>query len=1291
MRSFNSPALRTPQVQLLSNGRYHMVVSSAGGGYSRWHDLALTRWREDATRDCWGTFIYLRDEATREYWSVAYQPTLRPCDDYETIFARGSAKFRQRYNELESRTQICVSPEDDVELRRVMLTNHSAAPRTIQLTSYAEVVLTHPGADVAHPTFSNLFVQTEFVRTHSVILCKRRPRSEKEQTPWFVHTMAGEHSAQGAISCETDRASFIGRGRTPTGPMAMERDSFSNTTGSVLDPIVSLRRTFVVAPAETVCIDFMLGVAESREAALALAEKYHDFHTTGRSFDSAKYHDEVAMLEFDGAEAELEMYEQLAGALVYVDPARRAGASVLLRNRQGQSGLWRQGISGDAPILLLHASDPTKIGIVKQLVQAHSLWRRKGLAADLIILTEGVDGSGQHLHDQVVDLVMSRPETERLEKPAGIFVLRGEEVAEDDRVLLESMARIVLSDEADFNLSGSAGFGPHSGEPGPPRRAEARVTARAEARVTSQGELIFHNGFGGFTPDGREYAITLQPGQTTPAPWVNVLANPNFGTVVSESGGAYTWAENSHEFRLTPWNNDPVTDAGGEAFYLRDEQSGFFWSPTPLPAPGTTPYVIRHGFGYSVFEHMEYGIISELTIYVATDAPVKFAAFRLRNASDRPRRISITGCWEWILGDSRERSLLHVQTEMDPETGALLARNSFNPDFSDRIAFIDVDDPLRTITGDRNEFFGRNGTPANPAALKLVDLSGATGAGLDPCGAVRVTIDLPAGRECEAGFRLGAGRSLAEVQELIGRFRGAEAGQAALEEVRRYWRETLGTVQVETPDPSVDVLANGWLLYQALSCRLWGRTGFYQSGGAFGFRDQLQDVMALVHAEPGLVRDHLLRAAAHQFREGDVLHWWHPPTGRGVRTRVSDDYLWLPYVTCRYVSCVGDTSVLDEQVPYLVGRPVKPEEESYYDLPKRSEASDTVYQHCVRAIEHGLRFGAHGLPLMGTCDWNDGMNLVGSQGRGESVWLGFFLYDALIRFADLARGRNDNTFAERCVDEAQRLQEIIERHGWDGEWYRRAYFDNGAPLGSQQNSECQIDSLPQSWSVLSGAGDAQRVRQAMKAVNERLVRSDGKLIQLLDPPFDRSEPNPGYIKGYVPGVRENGGQYTHAAVWVTMAFAYLGDYDRAWELVGLLNPINHGATAADVAVYKVEPYVVAADVYAVAPHTGRGGWTWYTGSAGWLYRLLIETLLGLNLEGGRLRLTPRLPKEWAGFGVHYRYRQTLYHINVSKVSPASPEPGKTLLDGVMLADQTVPLVDDRREHHVEVRLGSSEQ
>jgi cellobiose phosphorylase len=871
-----------------------------------------------------------------------------------------------------------------------------------------------------------------------------------------------------------------------------------------------------------------------------------------------------------------------------------------------------------------------------------------------------------------------------MDKPGGIFVRRLEQIPNDDRVLLQSAARIVLDDEKGTLAEQLERR--NVLEPLVPALTPTRTAGPDPARPAPLRELLFPNGLGGFTCDGREYVITLLAGQMTPAPWVNVLANPSFGTVVSESGGAYTWAENAHEFRLTPWSDDPVQDTTGEALYIRDEQTGQFWSPAPLPARGAMPYVVRHGFGYTVFEHTEHGIASELWIYVAMDAPVKFMVLKLRNVSGRSRRVSATGYYEWVLGDLRQKSLLHVQTEVDLRTGALLARNYYNTEFPDRIAFIDVNDAMRTLTGDRKEFLGRNGSLAEPAALKRARLSGNVGAGLDPCGAVQVAFDLPDGQERETCFRLGVGRNAGEVQYLIQRFRKVDAGRIALEGVWAYWNRTLGTVNVETPDPAVDVLANGWLLYQTLCCRVWGRSGFYQSGGAYGFRDQLQDVMALVHAEPALTREHLLRCAGRQFREGDVQHWWHPPAGRGVRTHFSDDYLWLPYATCRYVSCVADSGVLDEKIPFLEARPVKPEEEAYYDLPNCSEESGTLYQHCVRAIERGLRFGEHGLPLIGGGDWNDGMNLVGNQGRGESVWLAFFLYDVLTQFARLARAHSDPAFADRCLAQARQLQENIEQHAWDGQWYRRAYFDNGEPLGSKINPECQIDSLPQSWSVISGAGDPLRSRQAMQSVDQRLVRRDAGLIQLFDPPFDKSPLNPGYIKGYIPGVRENGGQYTHGAIWTAMAFALMGESEPAWELFALLNPVHHGGTPAQIATYKVEPYVVAADVYAAAPHVGRGGWTWYTGSAGWMYRLLIETLLGVNLEGDRLRLAPRLPNAWTTFKIHYRYRQTVFHITIARLDADSSGASLLTLDGQGMPGDTIPLRDDRREHVVEMKI-----
>ena len=803
-------------------------------------------------------------------------------------------------------------------------------------------------------------------------------------------------------------------------------------------------------------------------------------------------------------------------------------------------------------------------------------------------------------------------------------------------------------------------------------------------------ELIFCNELGGFTADGREYVISIAPGQTTPAPWVNVLANPTFGTLVSESGSANTWSENAQEFRLTPWSNDPVGDANTEAYYLRDEESGRFWSPTPLPSGGAAPYVTRHGFGYSVFEHSEEGIDSEVVVYVAIDAPIKFVMLKLRNGSGRRRRLSVTGYLEWVLGDERAKTRMHVSTELDTDSGALFARNPYNTEFAGRIAFFDVDDiATASVCGDRGGFLGRNGTLRNPAAITRPALSGIVGAALDPCAAIRLPFELADGQTREIVFRLGAGGSAEQARQLVQRWRGSGPAHDAFTAVKRYWQHTLGAVQVETPDPSLDVLTNGWLVYQILACRLWGRNAFYQSSGAFGFRDQLQDVMALVQAAPELVREHLLRCASRQFPEGDVQHWWHPPSGRGVRTCCSDDYLWLPFATCRYIAATGDAGVLDESAHFLEGRALKDEEASYYDLPKQSDQVANLYDHCLRAIQHGLRFGAHGLPLMGSGDWNDGMNLVGAGGKGESVWLGFFLYAVLMQFGELAQRRGDASFAERCSSESARLRDAIEQNSWDGAWYRRAWFDDGSPLGTSSNTECRIDSIAQSWSVLSGAGNAQRARMAMDAVDRQLVHRDAALIQLLDPPFDRSKPNPGYIQGYVRGVRENGGQYTHAAVWATMAFAALGDAARAWELFTLINPVNHAKSPDAIALYKTEPYVLASDVYALAPHTGRGGWTWYTGSAGWMYQLILESLLGLRLEADKLHFAPCVPGDWKSFKVHYRYLETVYHITVLQMSVVGGG-SRLMVDGVELRGPAISLVDDGRPHAVEVSIHTAQ-
>ncbi|MBK8162925.1 MAG: cyclic beta 1-2 glucan synthetase [Gammaproteobacteria bacterium] len=1280
----------TPEVKLLSNGRYNIMVTNAGGGYSRWKDRAVTRWREDSTCDNWGTFIYLRDVSSGDYWSATHQPTLKRAESYEAMFSEGRAEYRRRDHDYEAYSEIVVSPEDDIELRRVRITNHSRVRRIIEVTSYAEVVLAAPAADAMQPSFGNLFVQTEIIPTCRAILCTRRPRSVSDQTPWMFHLMATHGADIGKISYETDRMRFIGRGRTVAAPLALSGIAdLSGSEGSVLDPIVAIRCRIVIEPGQSATIDLVSGASNSREACMELVKKYQDRHLADRAFDLAWTHSSVNLRQINATEADAQLYGRLAGFVLYANAALRAEAGIIMQNRRGQSGLWGYAISGDLPIVLLKIADEANINLARQMIQCHAYWRLKGLAVDLVIWNEDHVGYRHRLQDLIVGLIATGTEANAIDRPGGIFVRSAEQISNEDRILLQAVARVIIADSHGSLVEQVNRRGFADKRVARLRPTRAHRPEPAALPDTPRQDLILGNDLGGFTADGSEYVITTVQAQMTPMPWVNVIANPGFGTVVSESGLAYTWSENAHEFRLTPWSNDPVGTSGGEAFYLRDEESGHFWSPTPLPSRGAMPYLSRHGFGYSVFEHTAGGIHSELWVYVDLEEAVKFSVLKVRNGSGRMRRLSATGYVEWVLGDLRPKTAMHVVTEIDPASGALFARNAYNTEFVGRVAFFDVDDISRTLTGNRTEFLGRNGTLENPAGLSRTQLSGKVGPAQDPCGAIQVPFDLADGQEREIIFRLGAGIDLEQARKLAQRMRKTGTARNALEKVRQYWTHTLGAVQIETPDPSLNVLANGWLLYQTLACRLWARSGFYQSGGAFGFRDQLQDVMALVHAEPRLVREHLLRCAGRQYPEGDVQHWWHPPYGRGVRTRCSDDYLWLPLATCRYVLSSGDTGVLDESVHFLEGRTLGVEEESYSDMPGHSTDAASLYEHCVRAILQGLRFGEHGLPLMGSGDWNDGMNLVGIHGKGESVWLAFFLYEVLMSFAELAHLHDDPPIAERCRKEAQLLRRNIEQHAWDGAWYRRAYFDDGSPLGSSSNHECTIDSISQSWSVLSGAGDLERSSMAMDAMDRRLVRRDHGLIQLLDPPFDKSAMNPGYIKGYVPGVRENGGQYTHAAVWAAMAFAALGDSRRAWELLALINPLNHVQTAQAVDIYKTEPYVVAADVYAIAPHTGRGGWTWYTGSAGWLYRLIVESLLGLKLEDGRLRFTPCIPEDWTEFSLRYRYCGTTYRISILQMSAA--EGATVTLDGIAQTDNTIPLTDDHLDHTVEVRIKPSRQ
>ena len=1286
LRRITDPDLPVPEAHLLSNGNYHVMVTHAGGSFSRWHGLALTRWREDFTRDNWGTFLYLRDVATGDVWSNTFQPRCRRADREEAIFTQGRAEFRRGVFDIETQTEICVSPEDDVEIRRVTLNNRGRLERRLELTSYAEVVLAPPAADLAHRVFSSLFVQTEILPGGETVLCTRRRRDDREPEVWYFHQLCVPGQT-GRASGETDRARFLGRNRTPAHPVALENPAgetaaLSNTAGFVLDPIAAVRQPVTVTTDDPRQAFLICGAATSREAAVALAEKYRDRHFVDRAFDMAWSHSQIVMRLLNVTEAETQVFGRLASSVLYANPRNRAPWTVVASNRLGQQGLWRFGISGDLPIILLRIGDIRHLDLVTDVLRAHAYWRLKGLESDLVILNEDFSGYRATLNDRILTAINASPVADRLDKPGGIFLRRIENLSEEDRILFQSVARVVLTDGAEsLREQVERHYSPR--RPPPPLEPEAEGSEEAPEPLAPRPRII-ENGMGGFTPDGREYIIRLEPGEATPAPWVNVIAGRRLGMVVSESGGLYTWVDNAHEYRLTPWHNDPVGDPTGEAFYLRDEATGRYWSLTPRPAPGRAGTVCRHGFGYSVFEHTEDGLASELWLYAALDAPVRCAVVKLTNTSDRQRRVSLTAFHELVLGEWRHDNLMHIHTETDSQSGLLLARNPYSRIFPQRVVFASCSEDEFLADGDRTEFLGRNGSLERPAALARERLSGRTGARYDPAAVLQTFLDLAPGESHEVVFTLGATDEVDEARRLFRQYGGPAGARAALEAVWEHWSRLLGAVRVDLPgEPAFNALVNGWLLYQVLSCRLWGRSGYYQSGGAFGFRDQLQDAMALVHAEPALLRDQILLCASRQFREGDVQHWWHPPTGAGVRTRISDDRLWLPQAVARYVMATGDTAVLDEPAPFLDARPLAEDEESRYDQHLPTSGTAPLYEHCLRAIRISLAFGAHGMPLIGGGDWNDGLNRVGRGGRGESVWLAWFVCDTLRRFEAVTRLRGDEATAAWCREERETLAARTESAAWDGDWYRRATFDDGTPLGTAADEECRLDAISQSWAVLSGAGLAGRAQRAMASVRTHLIRPDDGLILLLDPPFDKTPRDPGYIKSYPPGIRENGSQYTHAAIWTAMAFAELGEHDTAWQLFRMLTPTTHADTPAAAARYRVEPYVMTADIYSVPPHTGRGGWSWYTGAAAWMYRLAVETLLGIERHPDHLKVVPRLPSTGPGnFQVTYRHGGATYYIAVQPAPPGAA-PG-VVVDGAPRPDGQIPLHDDGRDHAVTV-------
>ncbi len=1271
-----------PESLIMGNGRLSCTWTTAGAGSASWQGRALTRGLTHGPIEDNAAAIYLQDLDNGAIWRMGRGPGTK------ARFHAHMAEIQHREAGINATLEVCVAPRDDIEIRRINLVNTSGQPREIAVTSFAEPVLARTEDHERHPAFSKLFLAAEYLAEDRALIFSRRPRQAQDRPPVLLHRILGNTHKPAEVSFTTDRWTFLGRDGNPAQPSGLISGRGSGLDGRLgysLDPVIALQGRLRLAPGEQCRLAFVTVAAASRETALDIARRYGDDAALGWAQDEARRAAAIEAAGLSLAQPDLALAQGLASRLMTGTDSLRQPRPALRDSLSGQPALWSMGLSGDLPIVVISKADDTPDAILTRMVQIHRWWHRRGFLVDLLVLRQGAAGYDEPVRQQLSAAMREAGVVEGLGERGGIHLRVSEQIGTAALQALQSAARVWI-DGSSANLSEALREPPQDREPAPLFVPVTGPEPRALPEVDRPANLQFDNGLGGFTPEG-DYMIHLSAGAKTPQPWCNVIANDSFGTVVTEAGGGFTWAGNSGENRLTPWSNDPVADPPGETLYLRDEETADIWSVTPEPCGDATACNVTHAPGVTEWQRTSRGLRKTLAVFVPPEAPVKLFVLEITNPGNHPRRLTATCYVEWVLGAVTELSRPHVICDYDPDSQALLARSGWNPEFAAHTAFLTSSHPPHSLSCDRRSFLGAEGRRDTPAALRSWDLGGRFSNVTDPCGAYQVHLDLAPGATERVVFALGQGEDPHDALRIARAWQDVDCADAARAAVAGLWDRRLGAVQVHTPDPAFDLMVNRWLLYQAFASRILARSGFHQSGGAYGFRDQLQDMLALLHVEPDRVRAHLLECAAHQFEEGDVLHWWHPPSGRGVRTRCSDDMLWLPYVTAEYVRATGDRAVLEEPIPFLAAPELRPEEHDRYAVFEAGTEVAPLLDHCLRALERGVTAGVRGLPLIAGGDWNDGMDGIGRHGRGESVWLGWFAAATADRFADLAEGAGREVVAELWRGRALQLRETADREGWDGDWYRRAFDDEGIPWGSTDNEECRIDSIAQSWSVLSGPDPNPRALRAMESLAEHLIDDEARLVRLLTPPFEKTPRDPGYIRAYPPGVRENGGQYSHAATWTGLAFAALGDGDTALRVFDIINPIRRADTPEKAALYRGEPYVLPGDVLGAAPHIGRAGWTWYTGAASWTWKLAVEGILGVRLIDGKLDLRPCLPSTWPKAELCLSLGEGIIHLTVKRQDTPVANGVELRVDGQPWTNGPIPFPPNGKKRHVEARTG----
>ena len=1221
-----------PEMSVLSNKKYSLIMNDRGNSFSRYRTLQLNRYRKVTEID-YGIFLFAKDVKTDYLWSNTYAPMNVKPEKYEVVFAADKIKFLRRDGNISTKTEIVVCKNHHAEIRKITLKNEDEFDRELEITSYTEPILSENMDDVSHKVFNNMFISTEFDPKTDSLIAKRKSRGDSNINSYMVTKLIMENPLN-KYSYETERSNFIGRNHMVNTAIGLNQE-LTNYAGDNLDPVLAMRNRIVVPANGTTSIYLLVGFGRSMEQIQDIVHFYDNSYALEKAFRISTLMNVIDTKNMNISGENMRTFNIMLNYLYQTTrlSVNEERMDYLRKNALGQTGLWKFGVSGDRPIITVEINDISDLSFVKEILKAFEYYKNKSVFVDIIIINNENSQYAKIIKKEIDD-EMYRIYTLNsfYHTPGSITVINSESITKEDRSLLNMVPRLHFVVENHISLK----------EAVENLQKNNKVSDYPETFIEENIEtenkekLIFDNGFGGFKNNGKEYVIY---NKNTPTPWCNIIANKTFGTIITNNGCGYTYAYNSGEFKISSWTNEMV---------INDKSEGFKFNGKMFD-----PEKCTHGFGYSILESETKELKHEITEFVAKEENIKIYMMKLTNKKSTKNSVNIEFWLNPTFGNFEEKTSRHILTEFMGDDNYLKMRNVYSINYGDVNVFMTCSEPIEYA--ECNKMLVKN---------------------------ISFTTSLAAGEEKNIIFALGCSLTDKENLELMKKYTDLSNCKKELKNVKDYWNKLLGTVQVNTPDKSFDYVVNGWYLYQTISSRIMAKAGFYQVSGAFGYRDQLQDCMNTVLVQPEVTKNQILTNAAHQFEEGDVLHWWHEKNHFGLRSRYKDDFLWLVYATVSYMEVTGDYDILKEEVPYVVGEQLSEYENEKGMTFHYSENKETLRQHCEKSLALSMKsLGSHKIPLMGGGDWNDGMNRVGIKGKGESVWLGFFLYNVIDSYTKIMKKVDKNFDAVSYLTFNEKLKENLNKKTWDGSYYLRAFFDNGDPLGSHENTECKIDLISQSFSIISGVAPKERAQKAITSVEEQLVDDKNKLIKLLTPPFAESLNNPGYIMNYPKGIRENGGQYTHSVSWYLMALIKTGYYDRAYRYYQMINPINRTKTKHDVDKYKVEPYVIAADIYSATDFQGRGGWTWYTGSAGWFYRVGIQNILGIKKQGEKLKIDPKIPIAWDGYKATYNYKDTTYNIEIEKADKS-----KVILDGKEQISSTISLSDDKKTHKVEVYI-----